>query len=416
MERDMTGPDAIARQRRRARQRRFRLRRTVAGAVLLAVAVTVLTTIHSSSSGAGTRHHASTSHGTGTTAEAAPWTPKSWVASLEANVRGQPGHLQPGSNPAVLPGPILIADRNNSRLLLVDPKGQILWQFPSPGDLAPGQSFISPDDAFFSPRGHHILATQESDFVLTEISLRTGHIVWRYGHPGVPGSAPGYLDNPDDAMLLPNGNVLGADIKNCRLLYLSKTTPVPLHIYGETTPYCYHQPPARFGSPNGMFPMTNGNWLVTEINGDWVDQMTPSGRIIWSVHPPGISYPSDTNEVSPGVYLTAAYTKPGVVEEFNSSGQLLWRYAPTGATALDQPSLALPLPNGDILVNDDWNDRVIVIDPKTNQVVWQYGVTGVPGSAPGYLYKPDGVDLAPPYSLDMTHASTMGIPPFSAPS
>jgi len=45
-----------------------------------------------------------------------------------------------------------------------------------------------------------------------------------------------------------------------------------------------------------------------------------------------------------------------------------------------------------------------------NRIVWQYGHTGVPGSAPGYLSNPDGVDLAPPYSLLMTHAATMGNP------
>ncbi len=339
-------------------------------------------------------------------------TPQAWIASLEAKVKGQPGHLQPGSNPSVLPGPIMIADRNNSRLIIVDPKGRIIWQFPSSGNLSQGQTFIEPDDAFFGPTGNHILATQESQFVITDISAQSGHITYRYGHPGTSGSATGYLNNPDDAMLLPNGNIIAADIKNCRLLYLSPSSPSPVHIYGETTPYCYHQPPLRFGSPNGMFPMTNGDWLVTEINGDWVDEMTPSGQIQFSTHPPGITYPSDSNEVSPGVFLTAAYTKPGVIEEFNQSGALLWRFAPTGAQALNQPSIAIPLPNGDILATDDWNHRVIVINPKTNQIVWQYGYTGVPGTKPGYLDKPDGVDLAPPYSLLMTHASTIGIPQF----
>jgi hypothetical protein len=343
------------------------------------------------------------------------WTVSSWLASLEKKVGNEPGHLRPGSNPAVLPGPVLIADRNNSRLVLVDPKGRILWRFPSPGDLRPGQTFLAPDDAFFTPSGNAILVTQESDSVITEISVRTGHILWRYGHPGVAGSALGYLHNPDDAMALPNGNVVSADIKNCRLLYLSRASATPLHIYGETDPYCYHSPPARFGSPNGMFPMTNGDWLVTEINGDWVDEMTPGGKILWSVNPPGITYPSDTNEVRPGVFITASYTKPGVVEEFTRQGRLLWRYAPTGGpTALDAPSLALPLPNGDVILNDDWNQRVIVIDPHTDKIVWQYGVTGVRGSQPGYLFKPDGIDLAPPYSMDVVHAATMGTPPFSA--
>ena len=51
-----------------------------------------------------------------------------------------------------------------------------------------------------------------------------------------------------------------------------------------------------------------------------------------------------------------------------------------GAAALNHPSLALPLPNGNILVNDDYNDRVIVISPKTNRIVWQYGHAGVPAA------------------------------------
>ncbi|HWF82551.1 MAG TPA: hypothetical protein VN695_18405 [Streptosporangiaceae bacterium] len=43
--------------------------------------------------------------------------------------------------------------------------------------------------------------------------------------------------------------------------------------------------------------------------------------------------------------------------------------------------------------------RVIVINPRTHKVVWQYGHTGVPGRAPGYLDDPDGVDLVPPDSM-----------------
>lgn len=381
--------------------------------VLAAVLFVINTKTGKTSAAKRTPGTSSSTKNTSTPAQNASWTPTAWINSLEAKVKGQPGYLAPGSDPAALPGPILIDDRNNSRLILVDPKGRILWQFPAPGDLAPGQIFKIPDDAFFGPNGNHILATEEDNFAITELSVKTGHITWRYGHPGTSGSAPGYLDNPDDAMILPNGNIISADIKNCRLLYLSPKSAAPIHIYGETTPYCYHQPPQRFGSPNGMFPMTNGNWLVTEINGDWVDEMTPTGQIKYSIHPPGISYPSDSNEVSPGVFLTAAYTNPGVIEEFNNHGSLLWRYAPTGSAALNQPSIAIPLPNGDVLATDDWNHRVIVIDPKTNKIVWQYGHKGVAGSKPGYLNKPDGIDLAPPNSLLMTHKATIGIPPYT---
>jgi DNA-binding beta-propeller fold protein YncE len=321
-----------------------------------------------------------------------------------APARG-PGHLAPGSNPAALPGDILIADHLNNRLLIIDPQGRVRWQFPRPGDLARGQTFLVPDDAFFSADGKYIIATQEDNFVISVISIATSKITYRYGTPGVAGSGPNHLNNPDDALLAPGGHIVAADIKNCRIVMIAPPAHQLLHVLGQTTGQCLHNPPHRFGSPNGAFPLTNGKYLVTEINGAWADQLSLTGQVSWSVHPPGVAYPSDTNEVYPGRYLTADYSTPGQVVEFNAQGRPLWRFG-----GLNSPSLALPLPNGDILVNDDFNDRVIVIDPVTNRIVWQYGHTGVPGSAPGYLHDPDGVDLTPPDSLLITHAVTMGRP------
>jgi len=318
-----------------------------------------------------------------------------------------PSYLQPGSDPSVLPGPIMIADKENDRLLVVDPQGRIRWEFPGPGSLSPGQSFLIPDDAFFSPDGKQIIATQEDDFVISVINVASKRIVWRYGSPGLPGSGPDQLWNPDDAMLLPNGYVLSADIKNCRIVLIAPGAHVVARQFGQLGA-CVHNPPVTFGSPNGVFPMRNGHWLVTEINGDWVDEMGLNGTVYWSTNPPGVLYPSDSNEIGPDRYLTVDYSSPGQIVIFNSAGQTLWRFAPTGANALNHPSLALPLPNGDILCNHDWNDRVIVVDPRTDKIVWQYGHTGVPGTAPGYLNIPDGVDLVPPYSLLVSHASTLG--------
>jgi hypothetical protein len=62
---------------------------------------------------------------------------------------------------------------------------------------------------------------------------------------------------------------------------------------------------------------------------------------------------------------------------------------------MDHPSLAMALPNGDIAVNDDFRDRVIVVNPRTRRIVWQYGHTDVGGTAPGYLHIPDGMDFIP---------------------
>ncbi|MGH3422785.1 MAG: hypothetical protein ACRDOD_24700, partial [Streptosporangiaceae bacterium] len=306
-----------------------------------------------------------------------------WLAPKGAG----PGRLAPGSDPAALPADVLIADHHNNRLLIVDPQGRIRWEFPRPGDLAPGQTFLQPDDAFFSPDGKYIVVTQEDDYVISVISLATSKIAYRYGVPGVPGAGPDHLFNPDDAMLTPAGVIVSADIKNCRLVIITPPAHTLTRVIGQTTNACEHAPPRRFGSPNGAFPMTNGHYLITEINGDWADEMSLGGAVSWSANPPGVLYPSDTNEVYPGRYLTVDYSNPGQVVEFTSTGHLLWRMG-----GFNQPSLALPLPNGDILLNDDFNHRVCVVDPATNRIVWQYGHTGKSGTAAGYLNDPDGVD------------------------
>jgi hypothetical protein len=262
------------------------------------------------------------------------------------------GHLAPHSDPSVLPGDVLIADNQNNRLLIVDPHGRIRWKFPRRGDLTHGQRFLVPDDAFFSPDGRDIIATEEDYSVISVIDIARHKIVYRYGTPGVPGSGNNHAANPDDALMMPGGMIITADIENCRLLLLAPPSHRPRRVIGQTG-ICAHDPPHLLTSPNGAFPTTSGTYLVTEINGDWVSEIGLDGHLLWSTHPPGVAYPSDTVEVYPGRYLTTDYSSAGQVVEFDSRGRLLWRFR-----GLDHPSLALPLPNGDILVNDDYNDRV----------------------------------------------------------
>ena len=319
------------------------------------------------------------------------------------------GYLTPGSDPSVLPGNVLIADKLNNRLLEVTPQGKIVWRFPRSGDLTGGQSFLIPDDAFYANGGQQIIATQEDNYVISVIDTATHKILYRYGHPGVPGSSANYVFNPDDAIQLRNGNIIAADIKNCRLIEIRPQQHNLAAQLGETG-NCVHDPPNAFGSPNGAFPISGGGAVVTEINGDWVDVFDRNGKLTAATNPPGYGYPSDTNEVRPGVYLTVDYEQPGGIMEFDAHGKVLWRYSPSGPDELNHPSLALPLPNGDVLANDDYNHRVIVVDPRTNRIVWQYGHTGVTGTSPGYLNNPDGVDLASPHSLIDRFPGVRGLP------
>jgi hypothetical protein len=300
---------------------------------------------------------------------------------------------------------LLIADRGNDRLLLLDATDRVVWRYPAPNRPAPRGGFYFPDDAFFIRRGTAIISNQEDNDTVVELAYPSGHVTFQYGHPRTPGASPGYLNTPDDAYLLRNGDMSVADPGNCRVLILDPRTRRVLHQIG-TPGRCVHDPPSAVGSPNGDTPLQNGNLLVSEINGSWIDEFTPRGRLVWDVRLP-IGYPSDPQQLGPDRYVVADYEKPGAVVEFDRRGHIEYRYQPASGTGeLDHPSLVERLPSGVFMLNDDYNDRMVAIDPSTRALVWQYGRTGRPGTGGGLLNTPDGFDLIDPGGRTPTHPAT----------
>ena len=50
--------------------------------------------------------------------------------------------------------------------------------------------FYFPDDAFFIRHGTAIISNQEENDTIVEISYPSGRLLFSYGHPRQPGSAP----------------------------------------------------------------------------------------------------------------------------------------------------------------------------------------------------------------------------------
>lgn len=303
------------------------------------------------------------------------------VAALPATTLAQKLGFPP-VKPGPVPGYVMIADRNNNRIIIVSPSKKIVWQVDGLHD---------PDDAFFTPGYRSISTNEEYNQTMALIGVRSRKVEWSYGHPNMRGSAPGYLSSPDDAYLLPSGLMQVADIQNCRVIWVNRAHRIVRSIGSAGN--CTHDPPRSLSSPNGDTPLPDGGVLVTEIGG-WIDRFSARGKLVYTVRAP-TTYPSDAQLLANGNILVAGFNTPGRVDEITPKGRIVWTFAPSGQWSLDRPSLAVRWPNGMIAITDDWHHRVLVVDPRTKKVVWSYGHLNQPGSAPGYVNKPDGLDLLP---------------------
>lgn len=138
-------------------------------------------------------------------------------------------------------------------------------------------------------------------------------------------------------------------------------------------------------------------WL-TDFDGDRLLGLNRAGNVVWQQHlasppiPPR-SYATNTEyvTVAPNGNLIIADGDGMMVQEIDrQTHQLVWQYGvkdQQGALRglLHQPDKAFKINDHEVLVNDGNNRRVIIVDQKTNDIVWQYGHTLEMSAKPGYL-------------------------------
>ncbi len=299
---------------------------------------------------------------------AAPARPSAPATSGPPPARYSPSNPPPAwSGP--LPYPVLIADQGGHRLLEISPTGTVLWSDPPAGAPA---STVPAGFVSFAPGGSSVIATGEHSNLVQRISFATDRVLWQFPAPG----ASGALHGPTAGYLLSDGEVLLADVGTCHELLLSPSGGVTtwgLQQHG----YCQSDPAkGLLGYPNGDQPQSSGDVLVTLGSGDLVAMLSASGSVLWARPAPTLygGIASDAQAAGGGLVLVTGDGDPGSVVLWNpQTGAVPWQYHVTsGSGALDHPTMALPLPGGNVLVVDGGNNRLVVIDPHTNTIVWTY--------------------------------------------
>jgi hypothetical protein len=107
----------------------------------------------------------------------------------------------------------------DNRVVLVDPAGHIVWQYGQFGQAGSGPNLLdTPVQCTWLPNAH-VLITDQANNRIIEVNLRN-QIVWQY--PG-PNTAPAdQLSGPNSAELLENGHILIADQSNNRAIEVTR--------------------------------------------------------------------------------------------------------------------------------------------------------------------------------------------------
>src|SRR6267378_1809094 len=266
------------------------------------------------------------------------------------------------------PGHILISDQFNNRVIETTTDGTIVWSFGlGPNDFSE-QSVIGVNDAQRVGRFTLMAGTGTPPGVIPQapngavdnrviLVSPKGKIVWQYGQFGQTGSAADLLSTPVQCTWLPNFHVLITDQGNNRIIEVNLRKEIVWQYPGSNT-----NPADQLNSPNSAELLDNGHILISDENNVW-------------------QYATNTDPLS---------------------------------IAAPLPTRAVRLRNGDTLISDQFNNRVIRVSPG-KQIIASYGLPlaggGAIGNNVGYDLQSTQKGMYSPYDAKVVGDYTGLTPP-----
>lgn len=156
--------------------------------------------------------------------------------------------------------------------------------------------------------------------------------------------------------------------------------------------------PSTIQKPSPRPPAEFTTLWVSNFSGNRVFAVNRAGEEVWKqqmasppIPPRSFNVHVEYVTVAPNGNLITADGEGMMVQEFDrKTHELVWQYGVRsiqghGKGYLHQPDEAFKLNDHEILINDGNNRRVIIVDQRTNDIVWQYGKTLTMGRGPGLL-------------------------------
>jgi hypothetical protein len=280
------------------------------------------------------------------------------------------------------PGNILIADQFNNRVIETDKAGNIIWSFGLGLNDFSARSIIGVNDAqrvgqltlmagTGTPAG---VIPQAPDGIPDDRVILVdpkGKIVWQYGQFGQAGSGPNLLDTPVQCTWLPNAHVLITDQANNRIIEVNLAKKIVWQYPGSNT-----NEADQLNGPNSAELLENGHILIADQGNNRAIEVTRGDHIVKTFTVGGtadtVAFASRLKNGD--TLLTDAGHSRAV--EVDANDNVVWQYV----TDTDPFSVPAPLPthavrlhNGDTLISDQFNNRVIRVS-MAGQIVASYGL------------------------------------------
>jgi hypothetical protein len=348
----------------------------------------------------------------------------SGLCIASSNVSADDHNMKSSGSGFNRPGDILIADQFNNRVIEIKPNGQIVWQFGlGPNDFSPN-SIIGVNDAQRVGPFTLMAGTGTPPGVVTNIPGGAvdnrvilvdpfGNIVWQYGQFGQTGDGPDLLSSPVQSTWLPTFDVLITDQGNNRIIEVNLDKQIVWSYPGSNT-----NDSDQLVGPNSAELLENGHVLIADQGNNRAIEVTSDDQIVKTFSAGGtVSIVAFASRLPNGHTLLTDSGNARIVE-VDKNDAVVWQYF----TDTDSNSVAAPLPtravrlrNSDTLISDQFNNRVIEVN-MAKKIVASYGLPleggGAIGNNIGYDLHTTQKGLYSPYDAKVVGDYTGLTPPF----